>query len=163
MSKASSLLLFLSPVMALLLSVAHQRPEWLVRAGIDFGDLGVYERQLVEEEKKGHDLEQRLRQSESRLTAKTAIVAEVQAGRLTLFAAAARFRDLDRRSPIGSDCYIEMLPGASLGEKYCHSIIVWIDPYDHPGTETAASRLAQRLEEELQEHLRRHGTVQLPQ
>src|SRR5438128_838481 len=129
MSKASSLLLFMSPALALLVSVAHQRPEWLVHMGFNFGDLAVYERQLVEEEQKRHGLEQRLRHAGDRLSAKAAIIADLEAGRLTLFVAAARFRDLDLQAPSGSDCFIERIPGASLGEQYCRSVLIWLDPY----------------------------------
>jgi hypothetical protein len=161
MSKASSLLLFMSPALFALLSVAHERPEWLVRMGIDFGDLGVYERQLEAEETKRYALEQRLHCVGDRLAVKAAIIADLEAGRLTLFAAAARFRELDARSPSATSHFIELLPGASPGEKYCRSVLIWLDPYDHRDTETEARRLAQRLEKELDEHVRCHRVVEL--
>ena len=162
MSKASSLLLFMSPALFALFSVAHERPEWLVRAGFDFGDLGVYERQLGEEEQKRDALEQRLRHAGNRLAVKEAIVADVQAGRLTLFAAAARFRDLDAQLPSGQRHFVEMLPGNSLAEKYCRSVIAWVDPCDHRAAESSAGELALRLHKQLEDALLRQGVVDLP-
>lgn len=83
-----------------------------------------------------------------RVRAKEEVVAQLVAGRLPLFEAAARFREL-------SDA------AAESGERVCRTVIGWahLALRDHP---ERAERLSNDLEQELQEHLKRFGGVRLP-
>jgi hypothetical protein len=96
-----------------------------------------------------------------RLRAKAVIARDVTEGRLTLQEAAARMRDLDRRTPgFQWEMFRLQHPSATDEERHCREVIGHIRsniPLGPPLTE----ELVRRLEAELQGHLNR-GTLRLP-
>src|SRR4051812_41728885 len=65
-----------------------------------------------------------------RSAAKTVVAADATAGRLTLFAAAALFRELDLVPPAvpPSAGYHPHLSGATAEERFCRQVIHWAGP-----------------------------------
>jgi hypothetical protein len=86
----------------------------------------------------------------ARVAAKQRVVEQVIAGRLSLTAAAARFREA-----AGG------LPKAEDGEAVCRAVIGWAELALRDRPERAAA-VAERLEGELRWHLDRFGGVTLP-
>jgi hypothetical protein len=98
-----------------------------------------------------------------RIETRARVVAEVSAGRLSLFEAAVRFRALDLQvlePDVNTIMLRRQFAGESDGERYCRKVIDYIRGAEE--TRGEPTPVARRLEAELTEHLRRHGTVRLP-
>lgn len=89
------------------------------------------------------------------------VTEEVEAGRLSLFDAAARVRDIESASPFFPwERFREAHPGTSDDERFCWMVIGMVSP---PGLKERQARepLIARLRAELEGHLRA-GTLRLP-
>jgi hypothetical protein len=99
------------------------------------------------------------RDSVERLEFKHRLSGEVIAGRLSLFEAAAAFRDADAQGQRPAVYVVESFPGAASEEEaYCRSVIAWV------GAEAPCDRaddLTSRLRAELDARLP-DGAIQLP-
>jgi hypothetical protein len=99
-----------------------------------------------------------------RVEIKTEVATELIAGRLTLFEAAARFRDLKDPPKAYWSLLRRAYPGKSDAECICRSTIDWTVnvALDQPCGEPGAAAVRSRLEGELRAHLLRFGKVRLP-
>jgi hypothetical protein len=89
-----------------------------------------------------------------RRAAREEIVARLLAGELTLFDAAAHFRDLNAEAPEVTHFLRLRFPDLSAEHAVCRQVIMFV-------AEELTEAVA-RLEDELAEHLRRHGCIRLP-
>jgi hypothetical protein len=118
---------------------------------------------LENEKARAHSLVVRLAEVHRREAKRDKILAALLAGRLSLWEAAAGYRELHRHSLDGAH-YAQMLsenfPGRSQGERYCQYVIenLRVLGWDNP----AAARLARRLQTQLDQRIHRDGTVRLP-
>ena len=109
------------------------------------------------------DLEAQSKRVQQRYDAKNAVVADVIAGRLTLFEAAARFRKLNASNPQAEHWLGYQFRDQPYELALCRSIIHRVDlelrsrRASGPEDGTVA-----RLEAELAEHLKRHRRLPLP-
>jgi hypothetical protein len=96
-----------------------------------------------------------------RIVEKERLAADVIEGRLSLTAAAARYRDLNEQTPpFNWETFRRLYPGASDDERHCRAVIGYVreDLRHRPGADLA---LTDRLDTELQDLLRR-GDFRLP-
>jgi hypothetical protein len=119
--------------------------------------LGREQRRARRQEVERERMRQRRRQ-------RAALLAATAAGRVPLFEAAARLRELELEA-VPAEHYDRMLrwifPGRSTAERLCRKVIQGIrDGTCGPYT---AAEAAARLERELAEHLEHRGTVRLPE
>jgi hypothetical protein len=122
-------------------------------------DLARCSAEMAAARRRDKELEVIHRHVDARLAGKFRVMADVQAGRLGLLEAAARFRDLNDADPTFDwDLYRAQLPGATDAERHCRNVIEFVDdPTDvHPGQDEVVGR----LQAELAEHLR-DGTLAL--
>jgi hypothetical protein len=107
------------------------------------------------------DLGQHLRDVTRRVLEKERLAADLFEGRLSLTAAAARYRDLEEQPPAFNwEAFRRLYPGASDDERHCREVIGYVRadlPY-RPGADPA---LADRLEAVLEDLLGR-GDLRLP-
>jgi hypothetical protein len=89
-----------------------------------------------------------------RLDAKKGIIGQIIDGRLQLVEAAARFRQLNRATAVGTT------PNGESDEDLCRSIIGWVYLALSERPERAEA-LSEQLEAELAAHLKLHGAVNL--
>jgi hypothetical protein len=95
--------------------------------------------------------------------ARDEVVRDLQARRITLLEAAARFRQLDHTKPdFNWEAFRQCHPGRCDDERHCRHVIAWAKSALSTRPSEAAELVA-RLEAELQEHLRRDGAVRLPE
>jgi hypothetical protein len=140
---------------------ARDHPEWLRALGIDCcGFADVQEREKVEQ-KREMRLDEALTESERSEPLRRAILADLRAGRLDLFAAAAAYQELNQLQPSLEKILVRENPQMSAGERACRQLLRWIEV---EGYHTPALReLHARLAAQLQDHLRSHGEVILPE
>lgn len=99
-----------------------------------------------------------------RIRAKTTVVERLLANELTLFEAAAWFRELNAQPASLEDCCYRTLPGADLNEKLCRQVICWVEGHlSSCGSASELSAWTDRLENELIAHLASNGRVILPE
>jgi hypothetical protein len=116
---------------------------------------------LQDERSREAALDSEVGEAFQRVQAKQRVKADLIAGRITLFEAAARYRDLSA----GQANYLRLLrayyPGRSDEERLCRSVI---DHVRHVliGQRKEPDEFIASLEAELHEHLERYGTVRLP-
>jgi hypothetical protein len=127
------------------------------------GDARDSEASLLQERRRTEHLQAKLNQLRRRQQAIRGVIAEVIAGRTTLFQAAAQVQALERdvthprhyrhllRSSFG---------GNSLEENLCRKVIVYVREQVKQRPGLAAT--VRRLEAELGKELRRHGKIRLP-
>jgi hypothetical protein len=111
---------------------------------------------------RGQQLDERLSQSMDRINDKVRVARALREGRLTLVAAAARFRDLDHmRPPFPWKQFREAHAGASDDERHCREVLAFVrEGFLDETPEERAARAA-RLEAELHQLLAR-GELCLP-
>jgi hypothetical protein len=98
----------------------------------------------------------------ARTAAKREIAAEVAAGRLSLFEAAARFRDINARTPGLAEHVCNASPRVTYEVLLCRQVITVVEAILEEESPGRAEEIATRLRAELQRHLDRHGRVVLP-
>ena len=99
-------------------------PSWATAVGLDLWNVPGTVNELGQEAGRDEQLDEALQAAQGRSMAKAALAQEAAAGRLSLFDAAARFRDLDagttedyRRG------WRHLAEGASDEERYCRQVI----------------------------------------
>jgi hypothetical protein len=117
--------------------------------------------QYQQEVHRGQKLKAQLRELPRIREAKRRIASDLIAGRLTLAEAAARFRELDRKT-MDAPTYSRVLklhfPGASEEERICRKVIRHALYVVNPQSEAAAG-LKERLETELRKHLAEYQSL----
>jgi hypothetical protein len=98
----------------------------------------------------------------ARNAAKRRFAAEVAAGRLTLFQAAARFRDLNARTPGLAEHVCNASPGIPYEVLLCRQVIAITEAVLEEQSSGRADEIVPRLRAELQQHLDRHSKIVLP-
>jgi hypothetical protein len=117
--------------------------------------------QLAEEDERSQELDDRRAALNVRMEAKVQIIQDLIAGRLTLLAAAARFRDLNSRPPHFHWGRFRMAyAGATDDEKHCNEVLAAVEACR--GGRDSADPLVDRLRRELEQHVR-EGTLRLPE
>jgi hypothetical protein len=111
----------------------------------------------------GQELENQTKRVMQRSAVKDAVVAEVIAGRTTLFEAAANFRSINASSPRAEHWLTTyQYPDQPYDLALCRSVIGRVERALHSHSPGEGDDIVARLEAELAEHLRRHGRVCLP-
>jgi hypothetical protein len=109
------------------------------------------------------ELEDEVKRVQQRCDAKIAVVADVIAGRLTLFEAAARFRGLNASNPQAEYWLTTYAyPDQPYELALCRSVIDRVAVKLRSQASGEPDDTVARLEAELAEHLNRHGRICLP-
>jgi hypothetical protein len=110
----------------------------------------------------GEELDQAISVGFRKILARDKVIQEVIAGRLTLLAAAARFRALDLELPNRAQVKLETcFSGNSDDERQCRRVIQFVAlELKEP---SRCQEIVARLEAEFQAHLRQYGAVRLPE
>jgi hypothetical protein len=153
--------LLVGAVLAALAGVLYLFPGPAARLGLDFWNVPEVGLDMGQAEADAADLERQSEATVRRLVAKEDTLRELVDGRLTLWQAAARFRDLDATAPASARREAERrFPGIPAEERCCRLVIAWAAAWEErqPGGGTGRSR---RLTAELEDALR-HGRLSLP-
>jgi hypothetical protein len=153
--------LLVGAVLAALTGALCLFPGAAARLGLDFWTVPELGLDMQRGEADAADMDRQSEETVRRLTAKGEAVQEVLDGRLTLWQAAARFRDLDATARASARRQARRrFPGLSEDERSCRQVIAWAAEADEkrPGGGTG---LARRLTAELEDALR-HGRLSLP-
>jgi hypothetical protein len=142
-------------------AACYLRPDWAEAAGLDLWNVPAGETRLAAEQQRCAEMDESNGEVLRRIDDKQEVVNALVTGRLGLFEAAARFRDLTPAEG-GPRRYLRACyPGANDDERFCREILCWVY-----GMRTSrgpdVKRLVARLEGELHERLRRDGKVALP-
>ncbi len=97
-----------------------------------------------------------------RVRGKQQIAHDLLEGRLTLWEAAARFRQLEEQTSEYIGYPRNLRPGETIEENLCRQVIRWACNEAPVSSSCEQDQLAQRWEAELEEHLRQEGKIQLP-
>lgn len=149
-------------LIAVVLAAAVAQPEWARDLGLEssienmltFRSLWLPGRN-VEPGSKAQALDERY-------LAKLRIILEVRADRLTLFEAAALFRDLNAKYPVLS--IKQIYPGDSDEEQHCWQVIEYAARMEdrEDSSDPVDRECSNRLKEELRRHKEQYGRVLLP-
>jgi hypothetical protein len=142
-------------VLLVALAVVLPRTEWARHLGLP-GNLGTgpvkeQDAQALQEQ----NAEATLKAIQRRIAAKELIVKNLIDGRITLFEAAALFRDLNHAYP---ELPSVDAPGDSEEEKLCQQVLRWVKMVLETAEPTDRDILA-HLEEELRRHKQQNGKV----
>jgi hypothetical protein len=107
----------------------------------------------------GQELEDQVKRVQERCHAKDAVVTDLIAGRLTLFEAAARFRNLNSSNPQAEQWLGYQYPDQPYELGLCRSIIHRVELELGSRASGQEDGIVARLETELAKHLQRHGRV----
>lgn len=100
---------------------------------------------------------------QKRVIAKERVSANLMAGDLTLFEAAAWFGEINDNPACFRSELREVYPGTSKGEQLCRQVIQWVESRALDTLpRSQVKELISRLEADLCEHVEKHGTVVLP-
>jgi len=108
------------------------------------------------------EIKDEVKRVQRRWDAKVAVVADVIAGRLTLFEAAARFRNLNASCPQAEHWLSFQFGDQPYELALCRSVIQRVELELRSRASGQEDGTVARLETELTEHLQRHGRVCLP-
>jgi hypothetical protein len=132
-------------------------PRWSARVGLNLTEWLDLFQQLAVEYRREAILTDHASRTIYSLEAKSCVVRDLCAGRLTLMEAAARFRDL---SGPGDDVYLKWSrrhePGKTDEERWCRRVILFL-----PGPDAGRPSPADRFEAELAQQLAQ-GPLHLP-
>jgi hypothetical protein len=147
---------------ALVLLTAFTCPEWFRAVGVDVGALPEDVPRAQGADERSRALDAARVETLRRLKEKERVAFELARGKVTLFQAARRFRELPPTPPELWQQAVARERGRSDGERLCWWVIgyaegILADSGTDPGPVVA------RLKAELAEHLARHGTVVLPE
>jgi hypothetical protein len=146
---------------ALLSTALTSRPEWSARVGLDYWTIPELTREVEEGRRDLPKAREDARRLGERVGHRNQVLDDLCGGRVGMFEAAARFRDLSPELAGGPDPS-NFYAGNSEGERYCRQVIWWVRRRAVLESSAEASRLADRLEDELGERLRREGEIRLP-
>ena len=120
-------------------------------------------KEVQEQQRRSDDLDDVMAAVVRRRALKQAVVEELLAGRITLRAAAARFRAINEAAAAFPwDEFRRAYPGSTDEERHCREVIAQMKVlrWDRPGE---MAEVVARLEAELQDCLERDGTIRLPE
>jgi hypothetical protein len=143
--------------------VCYYRPDWAEAAGLDVWKVPALQARLDTEERRDADLSERDRTMERVIAAKQQAVDELLAGRLTLLAAAARFRDLTPADGPSRHYLRLTYPCESDDEAFCRAVIRWAGTTAARQTPREKDQLTAWLEAELDRARCRSGGLKLPE
>jgi hypothetical protein len=146
---------------ALIVGGGYACPNLSTRLGLNPAAWLEVQRQLEDERRRGETLDQQSQIVWHNLETKFRVLGNLQAGRLTLYEAAARFRSLNHP---GIDDYPALFrliyQGQSDDERWCRQVLNFVrsDWLDH----SDLTSLADQLEAELTQELAK-GSLHLPE
>ena len=141
--------------------VALARPSLAEDWGLDFWNVPHLRGEIAAARARDAELDLHAETIGRRMAVKNELTEALIDGRRTLFAVAARFRDLAADEPEKLAAIRTSYPGGTDDEKWCRNVIDYVRgrlAHDHPARADAVSR----LETELQAHLSEHGEIHLP-
>ncbi len=148
-------------VVAVLIAVVLPS-SWAALLGVDRENVSELLKVFMEEQQRNAEIANRNEIVRERIFAQYEITNNVIAGRLTLFEAAAAFRDVRERTKVYVNRAVTNFPGDTLEERQCRQVISWVRSELSTVSPDEGELLVEQLEAELQEHKRQHGTVRLP-
>ncbi len=116
-------------VAGLLLAVAgvsYAMPEWTMELGVDFWNAPELNRKIEQSRRENEELDARTAETIQRMRQKTAIAADLVAGRLTLCSAAVKFRELNAGSPYFLAAARQQYPRCSDDERHCLNVLDFV-------------------------------------
>ena len=132
-------------------------PGWTTTAGLDVWNLPKLERELADNQRLSENLDWQEEIVRDRTVAKSHILQELLARRLTLTEAAARFRGLDHEPAECPERGPDYYAGRTEGERYCREVIQWVRAETMTWPPTRGEETLSRLEAELNAYLSTHG------
>jgi hypothetical protein len=147
-------------VSCLVLGLLSLRLGWVAAPGLDGWTVPAVFDALGQEAGRDEQLDREERAVQRCTAAKREVAAEAAAGRVTLFEAAARFRDLDADAPeTYRRVWRQTFEGATDEERYCHQVLEYVAQIgrERPGDAVALDRLRAQLDGALS-----RGDIQLP-
>jgi hypothetical protein len=140
----------------LLTCSSYACPTLSAKVGLNLSEWVAMNVYLEKEHRRGEILDHRAQRVHHSLEVKTRVMEDLRANRLTLLAAAARFRDLGGSAP-GSYLAWSRLrnPSQTDEERWCRQVIQFLRGHSVEGP------LVDQFEAELAEHLAR-GPLHLP-
>ncbi len=140
------------------------RPELASEVGFDVWNLIDPQSNMAAQQRFAQELDQQDEIIKDRIAAKTEIIREVLADRLTLLEAAASFRHVTANPREYPGHGPEFFPGQTESERYCHQVLHWVKCETHGWAPSHAEAIWCRLTAELDEYLASHdGEVILPE
>jgi hypothetical protein len=133
-------------------------PELTSDLGLDVWNMPGLRRQMDQDRRQIEEMKARCATVMRRIQYKTGVVDDVIAGRATLFAAAAQFRDLDGDQFIA--LFRRQYPGRNDDERFCRNVIDFVAA--RSSNEPSAARALTRLTNQLEQELARGGEIHLP-
>jgi hypothetical protein len=146
-------------VVALAAALAH--PQWAEDLGLEKLHTDSWQAQLFGVQDRYKELQERDEALLKRLERKQAIVTELIAGRISLFEAAAQFRQVNEEWP-NRFLYQPYLAGESEEESLCRQVIDWTHVVMQISPNKSQSDFVQELRETLRRHKEQYGMVVLP-
>ena len=165
MNKLISVTLCAAAAGAVLAGANRLQPRWAADSGLDLWNFPEVQGLLERESRKSEEMDQAAPLLLRRIVERRRVTAEVRAGRLTLFEAAARFGKLNAGpGEYGIQQTVQSVyPGDSYEEKLCRQVIRHVELEAASESPGAAEAAVARLEAELEDHMLRHGRVCLPE
>jgi len=162
MSPAPRWCLCFAVALGTLLSVCSAYRGWAARAGLDLAALPELEDRLAQQERARTTIDRESRVLAGLGQRRQEIAGEVIRGRMGLWEAAARYRDLNAAS-VGGSLRVRRHYAGSYDEQCCRQVIAWVRIGLAKESPARVAGVTAEQEAELQERLSRQGTIRLPQ
>lgn len=145
-----------------LLAGGYFGSPWISQMCYGVENLPELRNQLNVNSQRGEELEWRQAKLLQVMAAREHVVNLLTAGKISLLAAAAQFRDLDMQSPnFKWELFRDTYAASSDEERYCRQVIAHI-PQNLDNPNAPENVLAERLKAELQQSLSHGGSIHLP-
>ena len=162
MSPAPRWFLCFAVALGTLVNVCSSYRDWAARAGLDLAAVPELEGQIAEAERDLAEKDEESRVWVNVAQGRNEIAGEVIRGRMGLFEAAARFRDMNAARADGGRM-VRAVHAGSYDEQCCRQVISWIGARLAAESPAQVAGVTAGLEAQLQERLSRQGTLRLPQ
>lgn len=148
---------------SLLVGFAFAASHYATRLGLDFWSWPELLKRVELAEKRAQELNVRLATIQDRLRSREQVLAALADQRLTLFQAAAYFREINRTHTAAERQMVdESYPGGSEEEKLCRFVIALLRIHLSEQSQTGDA-LAAKLEALLNDQLAQGGRILLPE
>ena len=154
-SRAFSVIALLGMALA---SLSQCRPAWAASLGLDWWNLPEMHEEMRRFEQEHARMNEREQAVIARLVAKSEVIRDLRAGRLTLALAAAKFGRLNALPPECPPDLGEYGDCAGEGERLCRQVIYWVIAADPAQAEVLRGRLETELARLLAEN---NGAIRL--
>lgn len=135
---------------------------WISQACCGVENLPELRSQLTVNSERGEELECRQAKLLQVMASREHVMSLLTAGKISLMAAAASFRDLDMQSPnFKWETFRDAYPATTDEERFCRQVIAHI-PQDVDNPNAPGNILAERFKAELQQSLSHGGSIHLP-